>query len=60
MWFGLNETVCVDRARLIKILSALTSDYVKLRIGSYYPLLIMGKIGDEEAGAALAPYIENE
>lgn len=59
-WSGLNETVTVDRARLIKILSALTSDFVKLRIGSYYPLLIKGEIGEEEAGAALAPYIENE
>lgn len=59
-WFGLNETVSVDRARLIKILSSLTSNYVKLRIGSYYPLLIKGEIGEEEAGAALAPYIENE
>ena len=59
-WFGLNETVCVDRARLIKVLSALTSDWVKLRIGSYYPLLIMGEIGDTAAGAAIAPRIENE
>ena len=59
-WFGLNETVCVDRARLIKVLSALTSDWVKLRIGSYYPLLIRGEIGDTAAGAAIAPRIENE
>ena len=59
-WFGLNETVCIDRARLIKVLSALTSDWVKLRIGSYYPLLIIGEIGDEAAGAAIAPRIEKD
>ena len=59
-WSTVNETVCVDRARLIKILSALTSDWVYLRIGSWYPLLIKGEIGEEAAAAALAPKLENE
>ena len=57
---NLYETVAVDRAKLIKVLSALTSDYVKVRVCSDYPLLLCGEIGEQTAAAAIAPRIDNE
>ena len=55
-----ERTVAIDRMRLIKVLSALTSDYVKIRVASDYPLLLKGEIGEVTAAAAIAPRIENE
>ena len=59
-WDNEEETVAVDRAKLIKVLSALTSDYVKVRVCSDYPLLLCGEIGEQTAAAAIAPRIEND
>ena len=59
-WGNVEETVCVERAKLVKVLSALTSDFVKIRVRSDYPLLLMGEIGEQTAAAAIAPRIENE
>lgn len=55
-----ERTVTVDRAKLVKLLSALTSDCVKIRVATDYPLLLMGEIGEQTAAAAIAPRIENE
>ena len=54
------KTTCVDRARLIKVLSALTSEFVMVRVENDFPLLIAGRIGEQTAAAAIAPRIENE
>ncbi len=59
-WDNVEETVCVERAKFVKVLSALTSDFVKIRVRSDYPLLLMGEIGEQTAAAAIAPRIENE
>jgi len=59
-WDNVEETVAVDRAKLVKVLSALTSDYVKIRVRSDYPLLLCGEIGEQTAAAAIAPRIEND
>ena len=59
-WSVMDEEVIVDRERLIKILSALTSEWVHFRVKSFYPLLIKGEIGEQTAAAAIAPRIENE
>lgn len=55
-----ERTVTVDRAKLVKVLSALTSDYVRIRVETDYPLLLKGKIGELTAAAAIASRIENE
>jgi len=55
-----ERTVTVDRAKLVKLLSALTSDFVKIRVATDYPLLICGEIGEQTAAAAIAPRIEND
>ena len=54
------RTVTVDRAKLVKLLSALTSEFVKIRVRSDYPLLLCGEIGEQTAAAAIAPRIEND
>ena len=59
-WDNVEETVAVDRAKLVKLLSALTSDFVKIRVRSDYPLLLCGEIGEQTAAAAIAPRIEND
>ena len=59
-WDNVEETVAVERAKLVKVLSALTSDYVKIRVRSDYPLLLCGEIGEQTAAAAIAPRIEND
>lgn len=55
-----ERTVTVDRAKLVKLLSALTSDWIKIRVATDYPLLLKGEIGEQTAAAAIAPRIENE
>lgn len=55
-----ERTVTVDRAKLVKLLSALTSDFVKIRVATDYPLLLCGEIGEQTAAAAIAPRIEND
>ena len=54
------KTVCVNRRRLVKLLSELTGDYILLRVENDFPLLLAGKIGEHTAAAAIAPRIENE
>ena len=54
------KTTCVDRERLIKVLSALTSEFVMVRVENDFPLLIAGRIGEQTAAAAIAPRIQNE
>ena len=53
-----SRTVTVDRARLIKLLSALTSDFVTIRVETDYPLLLRGYVGEQRAAAAMAPLIK--
>jgi len=55
-----ERTVTVDRAKLVKLLSALTSYWVKIRVATDYPLLLCGEIGEQKAAAAIAPRIEND
>ena len=54
------KTVCVNRRRLVKLLSELTGDYIVLRVENDFPLLLTGLIGEHIAAAAIAPRIENE
>ena len=55
-----DQHVKVNRKTLIEILKRMDSDYVKLGVTDYYPLLILGDIGGEYAGAAIAPVFEEE
>ena len=55
-----DKTVTVDRTRLIKLLSALTSDFVTIRIEDDYPLLLRGDVGEHRAAAAIGPLIKDE
>ena len=55
-----DERIKVNRKTLIEILKRMDGDYVKLAVTEYYPLLILGDIGDEYAGAAIAPVFEEE
>ena len=54
------RTVTVDRARLIKLLSTLTSDFVTIRVENDYPLLLRGDVGEHRAAAAIGPLIKDE
>ena len=54
------KTVCVNRRRLVKLLSELTGDWVMLRVENDFPLLLAGRIGEHTAAAAIAPRIGNE
>ena len=50
-----------DREWLVKILSNMTSDYVRLRIDdSSTVLAMMGLVGDREAAAMMAPRVEQK
>lgn len=50
-----------NREWLLKILSNMTSDYVKLRIDDTSTLIVMmGLVGEKEAAAILAPRIETD
>lgn len=52
---------CYDREWLVKILSNMTSDYVKLRIGDSSTILVMmGLVGEKKAAAMVAPRIEEK
>ena len=54
------RTVTVDRARLIKLLSTLTSEFVTIRVENDYPLLLRGDDGEHRAAAAIGPLIKDE
>ena len=54
------KTVCVNRRRLVKLLSELTGDWVMLRVEEDFPLLLAGRIGEHTAAAAIAPRISDE
>lgn len=50
-----------NREWLVKILSNMTSDYVRLRIGdSSTVLVMMGLVGEKEAAAMMAPRVEEK
>ena len=53
-----DSRVKVSRKILIKLLENMDSDYVKLGITPNYPLVILGEIGEEYAGCAIAPLFE--
>ena len=55
-----ERTVTIDRAKLVKLLSVLTSDCVTIRVATDYPLLLKGEVGERTAAAAIAPRIEND
>ena len=53
-----DQRVKVNRNTLIKLLENMNCKYVKLGVTTDYPLLILGEIGKEYAGAAIAPVFE--
>ena len=55
-----DQRVKVNRKTLIKLLENMDCEFVKLGVTTAYPLLILGEIGDEYAGAAIAPVFEEE
>lgn len=56
-----GTNACYNREWLLKILSNMTSDYVRLRIDDTSTLMVMmGLVGKKKAAAILAPRIETE
>ena len=56
-----GTNACYNREWLVKILSNLTSDYVRLRIDdSSTVLAMMGMVGEKEAAVMMAPRIEEK
>ena len=56
-----GTNACYNREWLVKILSNMTSDFVRIRIDDGSTLMvIMGLVGEKEAAAILAPRIETE
>lgn len=56
-----GTNACYNREWLVKILSNMTSDYVKIRIDdSSTVLVMMGLVGEKEAAAVVAPRIEEK
>ena len=56
-----GTNACYDREWLVKILSNMTSDYVRLRIDdSSTVLVMMGLVGRKEAAAMMAPRVEQK
>lgn len=54
-----GTNACYNREWLVKILSEMTSDYVRLRIDdSSTVLAMMGLVGKKEAAAMMAPRVE--
>ena len=56
-----GTNACYNREWLVKILSTMTSDYVKLRIDdSSTVLAMMGMVGKKKAAAMMAPRVEEK
>ena len=56
-----GTNACYNREWLVKILSNLTSDYVRIRIDDASTLMVMmGLVGEKKAAAILAPRIETD
>ena len=56
-----GTTALYDREWLVKILSNMTSDYVRIRIDdSSTVLVMMGLVGRKEAAAMMAPRVEEK
>ena len=56
-----GTNACYDREWLVKILSNMTSDYVRLRIDDSSTVLgMMGLVSEKEAAAMVAPRIEEK
>ena len=55
-----DQRVKVSRKTLIKLLENMDCEYVKLGVTTDYPLVILGEIGEEYAGCAIAPVFEEE
>ena len=55
-----DQRVKVSRKILIKLLKNMDCEYVKLGVTTDYPLVILGEIGGEYAGGAIAPVFEEE
>lgn len=56
-----GTNACYNRSWLVKILSNMTSEYVRLRIDNDSTIMVMmGLVGVKEAAAILAPRIERE
>ena len=56
-----GTNACYNREWLVKILSNMTSDYVRIRIdNSSTVLVMMGLVGEKEAAAMMAPRIEEK
>ena len=54
-----GTNACYNREWLVKILSNMTSDYVRLRIDDTSTVLaMMGLVGKKEAAAMMAPRVE--
>ena len=54
-----GTNACYDREWLVKILSHMTSDYVRIRIDdSSTVLVMMGLVGEKKAAAMVAPRVE--
>ena len=53
-----DNRVKVSRKTLIKLLENMDCEYVKLGVTTDYPLVILGEIGEEYAGCAIAPVFE--
>ena len=56
-----GTNACYNREWLVKILSNMTSDYVRIRINdSSTVLVMMGLVGEKKAAAMVAPRIEEK
>lgn len=56
-----GTNACYNREWLVKILSNLTSDYVRIRIdGANTLMVMMGLVGVKKAAAILAPRIDTD
>lgn len=56
-----GTNACYNREWLVKILSNMTSEYVRLRIDDGSTIMVMiGLVGEKEAAAIIAPRIDTE
>ena len=56
-----GTNACYNREYLVKILSNMTSDYVRLRVDDDTTIMVMlGEVGEKPAAAMIAPGIDTE
>ncbi len=57
----IGTNACYNRKWLVKILSQMTSDFVRIRIDDSSTMMVMmGLVGEKEAAAILAPRVETD